>query len=79
MIYNIRITNPAPALSQRRVVFEAATYQEAVAVAHEAYRRAQRPVSLGSGAWGLENWHYVAYGVAVDRNTNSGVPARQEI
>jgi hypothetical protein len=77
--YNLRITRPRPSFCEDRVVFQAASYAAAVQVAHDAYRRALRPVCLGSGEWGMECWHRIADGVAIDKNTNSGVPARQEV
>ena len=74
MTYNIRVTRPSPSMDQDRTVFQADTYQEAVAIAHQAYRRARRAVTLGSGEFGMENWHRVDHsGIATDRNTNSGV------
>jgi hypothetical protein len=77
--YNLRILQPSPSISQDRVVFEAASYAEAVQAAHDAYRRTRRAVVLSSGEYGMQNWHRIANGIAIDRNTNSGVPARQDV
>ena len=78
LTYNIRITKPAPSMSQDRVVFQASTYAEAVQVAHRAFLEHRRPVTLGSGEYGMDNWHRVdSDGKATDRCTNGGVPEIQ--
>ena len=80
MIYNIRVTRPSPSMDQDRTVFQADSYQDAVSVAHEAYRKARRAVTLGSGEYGMDNWHHVDHsGVTKDRNNNSGVPSTEVV
>jgi len=79
-VYNLKITAPAPSLWQDTVVFSARTYQDAVAVAQDTWRRVRRPVCLGSGECGMYFWHRIdSKGMAIDRNTNSGVPAVAEV
>jgi hypothetical protein len=54
------------------------TYLEAVAATQESYRATGRSTTLRSGGHHTgSGWHHVSSGgVATDRNTNSGVPAR---
>jgi hypothetical protein len=67
-------------MNQDRTVIHAANYAEAVALAHEAFRRTGRPTTLCAGEYGNYWSHRIdAAGIAVDRNFNSGVPERQQL
>lgn len=79
MKYDLRQLDPSPKMTDRVAAVVDGTYLEAVAAAHELYRQDGRRVSVTS-AGEIYAWHTVsASGVATDRNTNSGVPARQEL
>ncbi len=80
MTYNIRVTRPSPSLSQDHTVFQAATYAEAVKIAQDAWKVARRPVVLCDGECGVYFWHRIdSAGLAIDRNTNSGIPAQEQL
>ena len=74
--YTIETLDKAPAMTGtfHDVV---GTYQEAVAAAQKSYRETGRTTTLRSGGeragyW----WHRISNGIAIDRNLNSGVPAK---
>jgi hypothetical protein len=73
--YHLMILKPSPSMSHDKVLFSAASYQDAVAVAQAEWKRVRRSVALYSGEWDTYYWHRIdSAGNAVDRNGNSGVP-----
>lgn len=78
--YHLRITDPMPAMTQEKVVFQAESYSAAVDFAHSEWRKVRRSVTLHSGEWDMYFWHRIdSNGVAIDRNTNSGIPQESRV
>jgi hypothetical protein len=78
--YNVKVTDPSPSMNQTIEVFTAATYKEAVAYAQAKFLKLRRSTVLCSGEYGMYYWHRIAQnGITEDRNTNSGVPATENL
>ena len=78
--WHLMILEPRPSMNQRRVVFQAASYAEAVEFARAEWRKVRRSVTLHSGEYDTYYWHRIdSNGVAEDRNRNSGVPAMSQV
>jgi hypothetical protein len=81
MVYNIRITDPAPSMNESRTVVEG-NYNDIVSEMENMWKsyNPQRSMCLCSGRYGLYWYHSIdTKGVSVDRNTGSGVPAEKNI
>lgn len=74
--YTIKTLEPAPSMSETAIEFKG-TYIEAVQATHDTWRQSGRTTRLTSYC---TVWHYVdRNGIAVDNNTNSGIPQSQVI
>lgn len=67
--YEIRTLQPLPSMSED-VFTICGTYKDAVAACHAQHRLTGRTCSVVSNG---VYWHRVSNGMAVDRNTNSGI------
>ena len=78
--YHLKVLNNGASMVPSKVVFQADSYANAVAKAHQTWKDEQCNVGLYSDTNGMTCWHYISYtGLAKDYNTNSGVLAQQQL
>jgi hypothetical protein len=77
--YNIRTKDAAPYMTESRVVVQAGSYADAVAMARKSFLETGRTTYLCSGEYGMQVWHQITgYDrVAIDKNRGSGIQERE--
>ena len=78
--YWIFTLDKRPAMTHTLMASFTGTYQDAVALCHKIYHKTGRSTYVASAKSANYYWHRVdGYGVATDRNLNSGIPETQNI
>lgn len=77
--FTIATLAPSPSMNLDGVRF-VGTYTEAVAAARESYLTTRRTTYVIIGAYATGYWyHKISDGIAIDRNSGSGIPETEVI